>query len=186
MNNATLRFLAEGVFEANFPGVASTSFSTGRGETFDFIGLNYYTRFLIHLNPLNKNPVSHRTRETSADELTDMGWEIYPDGLARALRLIHSFTAKPIYVTENGIADEKDSKRGAFIRDHIAAIDRSIMEGIDVRGYFYWSLLDNFEWAFGYTRRFGLYSVDFTTQKRTLREGSVALRDIIRSRRPGR
>jgi len=182
LNNATLRFLTEGVFEATFPGFVSTSFSTGRGGTFDFIGLNYYTRFLIHLNPLSKNPVSHRTRETSTDQLTDMGWEIYPDGLARALRLIHSFTARPIYITENGIADEKDSKRGAFIRDHIAVIDRAITEGIDVRGYFYWSLLDNFEWAFGYARRFGLYSVDFTTQKRTLREGSMTLRDIIRAR----
>ena len=72
-------------------------------------------------------------------------------------------------MTENGLADATGAKRSAFLRDHMAAVATALGEGIDVRGYFHWSLLDNFEWASGYGKRFGLYFVDYATQKRTLK-----------------
>jgi beta-glucosidase len=78
----------------------------------------------------------------------------------------------PIYVTENGIADHEGNRRGAFIESHLEAVDAAIREGIPVRGYFYWSLIDNFEWAEGYKPRFGLYRVDYSTEKRTPAPGS--------------
>jgi len=112
-------------------------------------------------------------------ELTDKGWEIYPEGLSRALRMISSRTAKPIYITENGIADDSDLKRASFIEDHLLVTNRAIHDGMNVKGYFYWSLMDNFEWIDGFDVRFGLYGVDYATQKRTLREGSLKYKEII-------
>jgi len=85
----------------------------------------------------------------------------------------------PIYITENGIADAKDDRRERWILEYLAAV-RLALKTYDVRGFFYWSLLDNFEWAEGYDMKFGLYSVNFETQTRTLRKGSLAYRDIIK------
>jgi beta-glucosidase len=153
-------------------------FDTGVPEAFDFVGLNYYSRLLYRFDPFTEErmvAVQHLRRE----ELTDKGWEIYPEGLYRALRMISSRTTKPIYITENGIADDSDLRRAGFIEDHLLVTNRAIHDGMNVRGYFYWSLLDNFEWADGFDVRFGLYAVDYATQKRTLRQGSVKYRDII-------
>ena len=86
---------------------------------------------------------------------------------------------KPIIITENGIADAKDDRRALFIRRYIFAMNRALNEGIDIKGYFYWSLMDNFEWAEGYDMKFGLYEVDFDTQNRKLREGSKEFIKII-------
>jgi beta-glucosidase len=95
---------------------------------------------------------------------------------------MRAWCAVPLLVTENGIADGSDRQRPAFIRDHLAALDAAVHEHLDVRGYFHWSLLDNFEWTQGYARRFGLYAVDFTTQARTLREGGAEYARLIRAR----
>ena len=86
---------------------------------------------------------------------------------------------KPIIITENGIADSKDDRRSLFIERYIYAMSKAIDEGAKVEGYFYWSLMDNFEWAEGYDMKFGLYQIDFNTQKRTLRNGSRKFIDII-------
>ena len=92
----------------------------------------------------------------------------------------------PVYVTENGIAGDADDRRGDFIRRYLFALSRAIATGVDVRGYFYWSLTDNFEWAEGYDMRFGLYEVDFATQARRLRDGARAFTEIVeRHREPG-
>jgi beta-glucosidase len=128
-------------------------------EPADFLGLNYYTRF--HFAGLQLLPAAGPTQ---------MGWEIYPEGLEEALRLLGS-RRLPIIVTENGIATEDDDLRTSFIAAHIAAIRRS---DADIRGYFYWSLLDNFEWAEGFRPRFGLIGVDFATQARTVRPSARA------------
>jgi beta-glucosidase len=99
---------------------------------------------------------------------SDLGWEIFPEGIYHILKRLKVHHL-PIYVTENGIADADDQKRTAFIRDHLFWIHRAISEGVDVRGYFYWSLLDNFEWDKGFWPRFGLVEVDFESQERKIR-----------------
>lgn len=177
-NESLLRYLCEGVFTFGIPGIAYETYRSEVTEAFDFVGLNYYTRFRTRINPFA------RMRQIPAQDhpphqSTDMGWEIYPEGLYRALKTIQTYTPKPIYITENGIADKRDTKRAQFIEDHLLVMNKSIAEGVNVRGYFYWSLMDNFEWTFGYTKHFGLYHVDFTTQKRTLYGGSATYPGMI-------
>jgi len=175
---AVLDFLTTGVFEFSIPGIASTRLESGAGETCDFIGLNYYSRLMYRFDPFSAEKFVRISR-APATSVTDMGWEIYPEGLYRALRMIASRTGVPVYVTENGIADDSDTKRAAFIEDHLMVLNRAIRDGMDIRGYFYWSLIDNFEWTQGYAKRFGLFRVDFATQARTLREGSRVYPAII-------
>ncbi len=177
-NESLLRYLRDGDFTFGIPGIGWTSYRSGIREAFDCIGLNYYTRFHTRIHPFSRTFVQNH-RNLSPDIRSDMGWEIYPEGLYRTLRVVQSFTPKPIYITENGIADDSDTKRGPYIERHLRMMNRAIAEGINVRGYFYWSLLDNFEWTFGYSRRFGLYHVDFATQRRTLRTGSRVFPDMI-------
>ena len=135
----------------------------------DFCGVNYYTRFLLHFSPTAA--VMLQPQPGPGPE-SDVNWEIYPDGMLRILREVWTRYKLPIYVTENGIADHEGNRRGAFIESHLEAVDAAIREGIPVRGYFYWSLIDNFEWAEGYKPRFGLYRVDYSTEKRTPAPGS--------------
>jgi beta-glucosidase/6-phospho-beta-glucosidase/beta-galactosidase len=112
-----------------------------------------------------------------------MGNEVYPAGLYRALKLITRYTSKPIYIMENGIADRADTRRARYIEEHLLVLNKAIDDGMDIRGYQYWSLMDNFEWAKGFDMKFGLYKVDFDTQKRTLREGSRKYLEIIQESR---
>jgi len=182
-NETLLRFLRDGRFTFGIPGIGYESYRSDSRESFDFIGLNYYTRFRTRLRPFS-GMTEDRGESAPPQARTDMGWEIYPEGLFRALAVIRSFTDRPVYITENGIADEGDTKRASFIENHLLVMNRAIAEGIDIRGYFYWSLLDNFEWAFGFSKRFGLYHVDFKTQMRTLRNGSKAYPDMIRKFQP--
>ncbi|MEI9966245.1 MAG: family 1 glycosylhydrolase [Candidatus Moraniibacteriota bacterium] len=126
--------------------------------TQDFIGLNHYNRNVI-ANGYGKNPNQVQT---------DFGWEYWPESLETALVELKKY-ALPIYVTENGLADSTDRLRPDFIPRALAAAERAIEQGVDLRGYFYWSLLDNFEWDKGFWPRFGLVEVDFATQKRSLR-----------------
>ena len=142
----------------------------------DFFGLNYYSH--VHLKfQFDKHEFFTNTYPEN-DIMTDMPYTIYPEGLYRAIRRVKSIN-KPIIITENGIADSKDDRRGLFIKRYIYAVNKAIEDDIDVRGYFYWSLMDNFEWAEGYDMKFGLYEVDFKTQKRTLRKGSQKFVDIV-------
>ena len=171
-------YLVTGVYDFSLPGVGSGHFESGVPAGFDFVGLNYYSRLQYHFDPFSKEKLVEVHR-LPREELTDKGWEIYPEGLYRALRMISSRTSKPIYITENGIADDSDLKRAAFIEDHLLVTNQAIQDGMNVKGYFYWSLIDNFEWNDGFDVRFGLYAVDYGTQKRTLRTGSLKYRDII-------
>ncbi len=127
----------------------------------DFIGLNHYNHHRIDWG-FNKN--ENRVQ-------TDFGWEYYPESLYHALVELKPY-GKPIYVTENGIADASDELRKRFIPAALAAMERASADGANVRGYFYWSLLDNFEWDKGYFLRFGLAHVDRATQARTVRESA--------------
>lgn len=131
----------------------------------DFIGVNYYKR------------VGFWGKD--AGQVSDMGWELYPEGLGYFLRAAARF-GKPLYVTENGIADARDEKRADFIRRHIDEVIRARADGVAVKGYFHWSLLDNFEWSDGFWPRFGLFEVNYKTQERIPRESVRVYRELIK------
>lgn len=144
-------------------------------SSIDWIGINYYTRTIVAED--SNEPWPSIKEVKGPLERTQMGWEIYPDGLKNSLvRVSRDYSGKlPMLVTENGMAwkdavlNEKvyDPIRADYISSHLAAAKAAIDEGVNLKGFFYWSLLDNFEWAFGYEKRFGLVHVDFETQKRT-------------------
>lgn len=128
----------------------------------DFIGLNYY----FH------NRIKFPFRIKNGDNVTsDIGWEIYPKGIYYVLKELQKYK-KPIYITENGIADVKDKYCSKFIIDHLKWLHKAIQEGVDVRGYFHWSLIDNFEWAEGFEPRFGLIEIDYNNFQRKPRSSA--------------
>lgn len=143
----------------------------------DFIGVNYYFRDHVAVVPWGGRFGMLDIKNPDRD-VSDLGWDIAPEGIYHALKRIAS-GAKPIYITENGIADARDHKRAAFIRDHILWIKKAIAEGVPVRGYFHWSLLDNFEWDKGFWPRFGLVEVDYRTLERTPRPSALRYRALI-------
>jgi beta-glucosidase len=171
-------YLVDWRFDFSMPGLASELYTSGVREAFDFVGLNYYMHFHQRFNPFGEEKFVEITR-APPEKLTDIGYEIYPEGLYCALKLITSYTSKPIYITENGIADDSDTKRAKFIEDHLLVVNKAIAEGMNVKGYFYWSLMYNLEWAYGFEKLFGLYHVDYNTQERTLRQGSRKYLEII-------
>lgn len=150
------------------------------GQPLDWLGVNYYTRHLHAHDPAA--PWPHLREVPGPLPKTQMGWEIYPDGLHHFLaRMARDYVGDlPIYVTENGMAhadqaDIPDQVREEFLFAHLAATKQAIADGANVQGFFYWSLLDNYEWAFGYERRFGLVHVDFDSLKRTPKTSYHAL-----------
>jgi len=108
-----------------------------------------------------------------------MNWEIYPEGIYHVLKDLGKFK-KPIFITENGIADGKDELREKFIKEHLRWVWQAIHDGVDVRGYMYWSLLDNFEWAEGYRPKFGLVDVNLETFERKIRPSALEYAKISR------
>ena len=124
-----------------------------------------------------------------------MGWEVDADGLhALLLRLRRDYGDLPVYITENGAAFDgeevvdgrvEDPQRVAYLRDHLAALERAVADGVDVRRYYAWSLLDNFEWEHGYSKRFGIVHVDYATQRRTPKRSALWFRDYIARARNG-
>lgn len=150
--------------------------------THDFFGLNYYSRDLVRFDPRRLADVFLPRFVSPGSEVNDLGWEVYPEGLGRLLRAWAARSDRPILVTENGIADASDRQRPSFLVRHLAEVARAVAEGIDVRGYFHWSLLDNFEWAEGYSARFGLCAVDFHTLARTPRPSASLYARIAAAR----
>ena len=150
------------------------------GQPLDWLGINYYTRHIQAAAPGTPWPA---IRDVPGPlPKTQMEWEIYPDGLHHFLtRMARDYVGDlPLYVTENGMAnpdlpDLPDQVREDFLFAHLAATKRAIADGANVKGFFYWSLLDNYEWAEGYEKRFGLVHVDFTTLKRTPKTSYHAL-----------
>ena len=163
----------------------------------DFLGLNYYTRWLIQ-GQLRENGQYARyeqIKDIPDASYTMLGWEVYPQGLLDALRQIQRDYAPPaIIVTENGAAFPdtwdgehpiSDHERTHYLRQHVQSIEEAVAENIPVKGYFAWSLLDNFEWAEGYGPRFGLVYVDFPSQRRIIKESGRWYGSYIASRRDG-
>jgi beta-glucosidase len=159
----------------------------------DFLGINYYFRTVV------RSDGKHGFVEAPPKDVerTQMGWEVYPQGLRDLLVDFNQRYASlpPIYITENGMAsDDKrvpdgkgkgsvaDPQRIRFLERHLMAVDEAMAAGVDVRGYFVWSLMDNYEWSFGYERRFGITHVDYATQERTLKHSALALRAFLQAR----
>lgn len=141
---------------------------------FDFLGLDYYFHDRIVWYPWFRKNLNR--------ELTDMGWEIFPAGISQVLKNYAKFK-KPLFIMENGLADENDQKRAKFIIDHLKYVHQAISQGIDVRGYFYWSLMDNFEWADGFGPKFGLFSVNRKTFVRAPRPSAKVYAEICKNNR---
>jgi beta-glucosidase len=161
-------------------------------QKIDFIGVNYYSEYPVAADESARFQYSGRP---SWQDTTDMGWPIVPGGLERQLRWIAEISKNafgvsrlPVYITENGCArnDEvendgrvHDRERIEYIQSHLAVCVDLIQAGINLKGYYVWSFLDNFEWAYGYTKRFGIVHVDYFTQKRTPKDSAYFFRDLV-------
>lgn len=194
------RWFIEAITKGTYPAEAMEGFAphmpkgweddlkTHIQQPLDWLGVNYYTRH-IHAHdetatawPGGRDVQGHRAT-------TQMGWEIYPEGLHHFItRMSESYVGDlPLYVTENGMAwDDRvvngavnDPERAAFIQSHLAAMKRAIEDGANLQGFFYWSLLDNYEWAEGYEKRFGIVHVDFDTLQRTPKGSYHMLKEIL-------
>ncbi|GEM50068.1 GH1 family beta-glucosidase [Deinococcus cellulosilyticus] len=150
-------------------------------QPIDFMGINYYTRSFVSTED-KKLPEN--------TEYTDMGWEVYPSGLSDLLiRLNGDYNLPDLYITENGaaypdvVAEDghvHDEGRVNYLREHFKAAHQTIEAGVPLKGYFVWSLMDNFEWAFGYSKRFGVVYVDYESQKRILKDSALWYQDFLK------
>jgi len=160
-------------------------------QPIDFLGINYYTRSVVRNDP-DSPPVRASAVRQAGSTYTATGWEVHPPGLTRVLEWVKEhYGDLPLYITENGAAFDdppravgariEDPARVHYCREHLLAAREAIRRGVDLRGYFAWSLLDNYEWSQGYSKRFGLVHVDFRTQRRTPKASAHYYRDVIRS-----
>jgi beta-glucosidase len=150
-------------------------------QKLDFLGINCYSRAVI--------TAQGRVSRVPGSEYTDMDWEVCAPSFRRMLNRIHAdYDLPPIYITENGAAFPDvvsadglihDDRRLDYVRQHLRQLRLAMQDGVDVRGYFVWSLMDNFEWSFGYTKRFGVVRVDFDTQKRTIKDSGAWYAGVI-------
>ena len=162
----------------------------GIQERIDVLGVNYYTRGVMRHDPESIPERASRVRQRGRVH-TKTGWEVYPEGLTEALvRARRRYGDIVFYITENGAAFGDpdaaadlvpDSARVRYLREHLLAARRAIEAGVDLRGYFVWSLLDNFEWSHGYSKRFGIVHVDYRTQKRTPKASARFYAEVIRT-----
>ena len=144
--------------------------------TLDFVGLNYYTHVLV--GPASVSLLKMKFPKRAHEVATEFGYPMYAEGLRRALDWLAPL-GLPIEITENGVADANDTLRTEHLKRHLWVLSQAIQDGHDVRSYHHWSLMDNFEWAEGYSMRFGLHHVDFETQERTLRPSGAVYKRII-------
>ena len=195
------RYYLDPVFLGNYPpelaeifGVAWPPFPDADfdfiRQPLDFLGINYYSRQVVRHAPENW-PLQTRGVRQDRQTHTLLDWEVYPQGLTDILEWVASrYGPLPLYITENGAAFYDpphadgvvdDPLRQRYLRDHLRAALAALRNGVNLRGYFAWSLLDNFEWAYGYSRRFGLVHVDYATQQRTLKDSARFYAEVIRS-----
>ncbi|MFG6447379.1 GH1 family beta-glucosidase [Roseateles sp. BYS180W] len=194
-----LRWYMDPLFHARYPqdvlehlGADAPQVRAGDMEAMatpmDFLGLNYYTRAVVSA----EGPWDVKR---GGRELTEMGWEVYPEGLTQLLLRLHQdYRLPPMYVTENGGAFKDqlsqgrvaDAARTRYLTQHIAAVQEAMRQGVCMAGYMVWSLLDNFEWASGYDKRFGIVHVDYDTQQRTLKDSGRWYRDFLQRQRAAR
>lgn len=178
------------IFGIAWPDVPAGDFAL-IGEKIDFLGINYYTRGVVRDEP-TAEPVRIAYVRQPEHAYTETGWEVHPPSLTRTLLWVTERYGKiPLYITENGAAfydaphaiDGRvdDPLRVWYYREHLKAARDAIRQGVDLRGYFAWSLLDNYEWSLGFSKRFGMVHVNYTTQERTPKASALYYRDVIRS-----
>ena len=157
-------------------------------QPIDFLGLNFYT---CNHNAYDADSLFKNVQSSQNVEYTDIGWEIAPQAFTELLVTLHQqYELPPIYITENGAACDdhiiageiNDEQRVRYLDGHLNAVHRAIDAGVDIRGYFAWSLMDNFEWAEGYSKRFGLTYVDYHTQQRTIKRSGYAYQAMLNAR----
>ena len=191
-------FFLSGLFKSQYPKLALEGLEAhlpkGWQDDFDVIsspldwcGINYYTRACVKSSD---GPWPHYESVTGPLPKTQMGWEVYPQGLSDFLvRTAKNYTADlPLYITENGMANADvlykgqvaDADRIDYFNQHLQATLEAIGQGVPVKGYFAWSLLDNYEWSLGYDKRFGLVHVDFDSLERTPKQSYFALQKALR------
>jgi beta-galactosidase len=198
-NHFFVQSVCNGWLDENFNGVKEKEeVKNYLGQRLDWLGVNYYTRSVVkgRMSILARMfagvpAIPQMVRDygfacqpnaKSADGLqaSDLGWEIYPEGLLESLKEMKTYE-KPLYLTENGVADAEDTFRPGFITEHLKVLERAVgEEKIDVRGYFHWSLTDNYEWARGFGPKFGLFSVDPETKSRKRRKSADIYEEIVK------
>jgi beta-glucosidase len=179
------------IFGAAWPEIPEADLRLIR-QPIDFVGINYYQRGVTRYDPTGV-PVRASSPPQPRSRYTETGWEVYPPGLAETLAWVRERAGDlPLYVTENGAAFPDpprslngrvdDPLRVEYYRDHLRGALDAIRHGVNLRGYFAWSLLDNYEWSHGYSKRFGIVHVDFETQRRTQKASARFYADVVRTR----
>jgi beta-glucosidase len=200
LDGKTNRWFLDPIFRGSYPAdvlaaLGNLAPQTEEGDAviiarpLDFLGVNYYYRNIVHQQADGSIEMLHPTDA----EYTTMNWEVYPAGLRELLLHLHrEYSIPQLFVTENGAAfpdtisednQVHDPRRVHYLREHIREALSTIADGVPLAGYFVWSLMDNFEWAFGYAPRFGLVYVDYPTQRRILKDSGQWYRDMIAGRR---
>jgi beta-glucosidase len=155
----------------------------GLAGSLDYVGLNWYCDDLLSFDIRRPRELFARQGPPPGLPRSTFGWAIEPDGLRRALHLVHRESGGlPVVITENGVADAGDELRPAYLVDHLTAVHRAVAEGVDVRGYMHWTAWDNFEWAEGFTQRFGLFAVEPGSLRRVAKPSAALYAAICRSR----
>lgn len=192
------RAVAEGWLDRNLNGVCEKGeVKNYLGLRLDWLGVNYYTRFVIsgkrnllarlfagipavpEITPNYGFGCQPKSVSADGNPTSDLGWETYPQGILEALKAMAKY-GKPLYITENGIADAEDKLRPNFIENHVKVLEKALnQEKMDVRGYFHWALTDNYEWAHGFKMKFGLFAVDLKTKKRIMRKSAKIYKKIV-------
>jgi beta-glucosidase len=183
-------FVAMGVLDSTAPEFIKSGDMELIAQPTDLLGINYYTRFVTSSPPKSNGALFENTRKNFPQEqMTEMGWELYPRGLYEIIeRVYREYHPKQIMITESGASysdkpDETgqvhDQRRIAYLQTHIQAVWQAIQEGIPVSAYLVWSLMDNFEWAHGYSQRFGLVYIDFSNQQRFPKDSAYWFGQVI-------
>jgi beta-glucosidase len=180
-NLALLDAVATGDMSWSYPGEGKAEFRIAElPAANDFVGVNYYSRVHLRFRGVPGAVGEFFYRDPEGRGLTDMGWEIYPEGFDRALKRAEA-AGRPVLVTENGIATRDDARRRAFLTEHVLVLAHRVSAGSPIQGYLHWSLLDNFEWLEGFAPRFGLFEVDYATFSRRRRPSADLFADLPRS-----
>ena len=181
-NHAFLEALSTGVLRLQMPGfTAGNERIDGAAKSTEFTGLNYYTR--AHLRFVTKAPfVNFEFLDRHERGLTDIGWEWYPEGFGQILRQLKRYD-RPVWITENGLDDRAGLRRPQYLYEHWRELLLARADGVDVRSYLHWSLMDNFEWLEAWGPRFGLYRVDRTTMERQWTAACEYFRTVATTRR---
>ncbi|CAM5292983.1 Beta-glucosidase OS=Rhodanobacter lindaniclasticus OX=75310 GN=B1991_15545 PE=3 SV=1 [Rhodanobacter lindaniclasticus] len=178
------------IFGDAWPDFPADDFTLTR-QPVDFVGINYYTRAVVRHDP-NQYPLQATAVRQPNTTHTETGWEVYAQGLTDTLVWFKQrYGDIPLYITENGSAFYDppvaeggvldDPLRCDYLRKHLRALHAAITAGVNVKGYYAWSLLDNLEWSLGFSKRFGLYHVDFATQQRTAKASAKLYAQVIES-----